>query len=219
VTYIILVSMLGPAISGFGIPILSAHLFILYFGVIADITPPVAVAAYAASGIAQSDQFQTGVEAFSLSLNKAIVPFAFVLTPGILLLRGVGTGQEVHVIGLADVADLGYFVPQVLIPVAGVFVGVVALGATVIGYHYAEVGDVDRALFALAALLLMAPLLLFNAGTGLLALAGVARFEPGSFDLVLRAVGAVLFGALTLKNRRRADKLAEEDERGTTDVA
>ncbi|SIR56566.1 TRAP transporter, 4TM/12TM fusion protein [Haladaptatus litoreus] len=218
VTYIILVSMLGDAIAGFGIPILSAHLFILYFGVIADITPPVAVAAYAASGIAKSDQFQTGVEAFSLSLNKAIVPFAFVLTPGILLLRGVGTGQEVRVIGVNDVTNLGYFVPDVLIPVAGVFVGVVALGATVIGYLYADVSRADRVWFALAALLLMAPLLLFNTVTSLFGLVGLPTVEPGSFDLLLRAVGAVAFGALALKNRRRADREAAE-ERGTTEAA
>lgn len=219
VTYIILVSMLGPAISEFGIPILAAHLFILYFGVIADITPPVAVAAYAASGIAQSDQFDTGVTAFSLSLNKAIVPFAFVLTPGILLLRGVGTGQEVHVIGLADIADLGWFVPQVVIPVVGVFVGVLALGATVIGYLYTDVSRADRAWFALSALLLMAPLLLFNTVTGLLGLLGVAQnVEPGLFDLFLRAVGVALFGALVVKNRRRADT-EQAAERGATEVA
>ncbi|WP_115863210.1 TRAP transporter permease [Halorussus litoreus] len=212
VTYIILVSMLGPAITEIGgIPILAAHLFILYFGVIADITPPVAVAAYAASGIAKSDQFDTGVKAFSLSLNKAIVPFAFVLTPGILLLRGTGTGEEVSVIGFSDMVDLGYFVPEVLVPVIGVFVGVVALGATIIAYLYTDVGGVGRWLFALAALLLMAPLLLFNSVTSLLSLVGVAgELDPGAFDLVLRAFGAVLFGALALRNRRRAE--AEQPE-------
>ncbi|WP_135829922.1 TRAP transporter permease [Halorussus halobius] len=221
VTYIILVSMLGPAISEVGaIPILAAHLFILYFGVIADITPPVAVAAYAASGIAKSDQFETGVTAFSLSLNKAIVPFAFVLTPGILLLRGTGTGEEVDVIGLADVADLGYFVPEVLIPVAGVFVGVVALAATIIAYLYTDVGGLSRALFALAALLLMAPLLLFNTVAGLLALVGVVgELDPGLFDLALRGVGAVLFGVLAVRNRRRADTEQTADRGETTEAA
>ena len=105
VTYIILVSLLGPAIAqSSDIPLLAAHLFILYFGVIADITPPVAVAAYAASGIAKSDPFRTGTKAFSLSLNKAIVPFAFALTPGILLLRG--QNQDFRVINAADVAEL-----------------------------------------------------------------------------------------------------------------
>ncbi|WP_158058588.1 TRAP transporter permease [Halorussus halophilus] len=219
VTYIILVSMLGPAISEFGIPILAAHLFILYFGVIADITPPVAVAAYAASGIAQSDQFDTGVTAFSLSLNKAIVPFAFVLTPGILLLRGVGTGQEVHVVGVSDILDFGWFVPQVVIPVIGVLVGVLALGATVIGYLYTDVSRADRAWFALAALLLMAPLLLFNTANSVLSLLGVVQnVEAGLFDLLLRAVGGLLFGALVVKNRRRADT-EQAAERGATEAA
>ena len=195
VTYIILVSLLGPAIAEFGIPILAAHLFILYFGVIADITPPVAVAAYAASGVAKSDPFETGIEAFSLSLNKAIVPFAFVLAPGILLIRGTGTGEEVHVLNAADITDLGFFVPEVALPVAGVFVGVVALAATVIGYLYTDVGRVERVGFAVAAILLMAP--------GL-----VLEFVPGGsaiiFDIGLRVVGAVLFAGLVTANRRSA---------------
>ena len=215
VTYIILVSMLGPAIATpeFGIPILAAHLFILYFGVIADITPPVAVAAYAASGLAKSDQFQTGVEAFSLSLNKAIVPFAFVLSPGILLLRGTGTGEEVRVIGLSDVADLGFFIPEVLLPVLGVFIGVIALGATVIGYLYTDVGRIERALYAVAALLLMAPGLLFNSIFALLSLVGAgvgAGTDPLVLDLAMRSVGAMLFGVLAVKNRREADTPAEQ---------
>lgn len=199
VTYIILVSMLGPAIQAFGIPILAAHLFILYFGVIADITPPVAVAAYAASGVAKSDPFQTGVEAFSLSLNKAIVPFAFVLTPGILLLRGTGTGEEVHVLTVADVADLGYFVPEVLVPVVGVFVGVVALAATVIGYLYTDVGSRERVGFAVAALLLMAPGLVINPVAGL-----VGGLDPTVLDLGLRAAGGAAFVAMLGLNRRAA---------------
>ena len=205
VTYIILVSMLGPAIASpeFGIPILAAHMFILYFGVIADITPPVAVAAYAASGLAKSDQFQTGVEAFSLSLNKAIVPFAFVLSPGILLLRG--SGEQVHVLGLADVADAGFFVPEVLVPILCVFVGVVGLAATVIGYLYTDVGRSERAAFAVAALLLMAPGLLFNVFFTLLGLLGVeVGIDPLALDLSFRFVGAVIFGLLVVQNRRRA---------------
>jgi len=197
VTYIILVSLLGPAIAEFGIPILAAHLFILYFGVIADITPPVAVAAYAASGVAKSDPFDTGVKAFSLSLNKAIVPFAFVLSPGILLLRGTGTGQEVNVLTFADVADLGFFVPEVLIPIVGVFVGVVALGATVIGHFYTDVSGVERAGFAVSALLLMAPGLLISP---LSALVGSSI----ALDIGLRAVGVIVFLALLLSKRRAA---------------
>jgi TRAP-type uncharacterized transport system fused permease subunit len=207
VTYIILVSLLGPAIAqSSNIPLLAAHLFILYFGVIADITPPVAVAAYAASGVAKSDPFRTGTKAFSLSLNKAIVPFAFALTPGILLLRG--QNQDFRVLNAADVAELTYFVPEVVIPIIGVFVGVLALGATVIGYFYSPVSRTERALFVVAAFLLMAPLLVLNATTDVLGFVGIVGGvgEPLVVDLGLRAAGAVLFGALTLKNRAAADK-------------
>ncbi|MFC6726136.1 TRAP transporter large permease subunit, partial [Halobium palmae] len=204
VTYIILVSLLGQAfvdVSGGTIPILAAHLFILYFGVIADITPPVAVAAYAASGVAKSDPFETGVKAFSLSLNKAIVPFAFVLSPGILLLRGTGTGEEAHVITFADVADLGWFVPEVLVPIVCVFVGVFALGPTIIGYLYSDVSGLERALFAVSSLFLMAPGLIFNPVLTLLELVGVTVGAGLVLDLALRAVGLVIFAALLAKNR------------------
>jgi TRAP transporter 4TM/12TM fusion protein len=205
VTYIILVSLLGPAIAqSSDIPLLAAHLFILYFGVIADITPPVAVAAYAASGIARSDPFVTGVQAFSLSLNKAIVPFAFVLTPGILLLRGDGGAGRV--INSADVLDVGYFVPEVVVPIVGVFVGVVALGVTVIGYLYGPATRGERATYAVAALLLMAPMLLWTAATDLLGAFGVltAAGEPLVVDLAMRGTGGVIFAVLALRNRRES---------------
>ncbi|WP_225332847.1 TRAP transporter permease [Halomicrobium urmianum] len=211
VTYIILVSMLGTALTGFGIPELAAHLFILYFGVIADITPPVAVAAYAASGVAKSDAFQTGIEAFSLSLNKAIVPFAFVLTPGIVLLREVTVdGESVHrVARLADFGDVGWVVPEVAIPVAGVFLGVVALAGTVIGYVYTDVGRGSRAALALSSILLMAPGLLVSGLYDVLELVGGGGGEVTlTVDLALRGVGLVLFAALLARNRHRATRAA-----------
>jgi len=167
VTYIILISMLATPLVEFGIPLLAAHLFILYFGVIADITPPVAVAAYAASGIAKSDPFETGVKAFSLSLNKAIVPFAFVLAPGIVLLREKANAadlpirEQYRVVGFADLAELSYSVPEILIPIAGVFLGVIACSARPSSGHCTRVSaGSSRAVFALSSLLLMAPGLL-----------------------------------------------------------
>ncbi len=211
VTYIILVSMLGGAIEGAGLPLLAGHLFILYFGVIADITPPVAVAAYAASGVAKSDQFVTGIKAFTLSLNKAMVPFAFVFAPGILLMR-VTNGGEGTLIGWADVTDIGYFVPEVVIPVIGLFLGVLALGPTVIGYYYTDVSGVVRALLAVASVLLMVPLALFDVAQGLLTLAGTGiAVDPLVVDLTLRAVGLALFLALTVKNRRAMTAEPSED--------
>ncbi|MDS0297176.1 TRAP transporter fused permease subunit [Halogeometricum sp. S1BR25-6] len=218
VTYIILVSLLGPAIAqSSDIPLLAAHLFILYFGVIADITPPVAVAAYAASGIAKSDPFQTGVQAFSLSLNKAIVPFAFALTPGILLLRG--SGESARVLTFADVTDVAYFLPEVVIPVAGVFLGVVALGVTVIGFLYRTVGAGERALYAVAALLLMAPMLLLNAVTDVLGVVGILTNlgEPLVLDVGMRAAGGVLFAFLAFRNRRGADEKPNPTAATTSD--
>ena len=208
VTYIILVSLLGPALVEFGIPILAAHLFILYFGVIADITPPVAVAAYAASGVAKSDAFQTGVDAFSLSLNKAIVPFAFILAPGVILLRtGVevpGSDKTYRVVQLGDLFDPAFAVPEIFIPVAGIVVGVVALGGTVIGYLYAPLNWVERTGFAVSSLLLMAPGLLYIGVSDAASLLGSeVQFGGVLLDLGLRVLGLVVFLLLAVRNRRQ----------------
>ncbi|MFC7137950.1 TRAP transporter permease [Halobaculum litoreum] len=219
VTYIILISMLATPLVEFGLPLLAAHLFILYFGVIADITPPVAVAAYAASGVAKSDPFQTGVKAFSLSLNKAIVPFAFVLAPGIVLLRARANAADLpireryRVVQFADLAELSYSVPEILIPVVGVFVGVVALGATVIGTLYTRVGRLERAAFALSSLLLMAPGLLSTSVFDLLGFAGVTvSVNALALDLTLRGAGLIVFAVLTVKNRREYTAGAERTD-------
>ncbi|MFC6863177.1 TRAP transporter permease [Halomicroarcula sp. GCM10025817] len=215
VTYIILVSLLAPALTSFGVPLLAAHLFILYFGVIADITPPVAVAAYAAAGVAKSDAFQTGIEAFSLSLNKAIVPFAFILSPGIVLLRrqpgDLPVGDQFRVVTLADFADPAFAVFDVLIPVLGVFIGVVALAATVIGYVSAPVSRFERTAFALSSVLLMAPGLVVSTVYDITGLLGLGGGEMTlAMDLVLRGLGLVLFVALVTKNRQAGRALADQ---------
>ncbi|SEW02586.1 TRAP transporter permease [Halobacterium jilantaiense] len=217
VTYIILSVLLAPVLTPFGIPELAAHLYILYFGVIADITPPVAVAAYAASGVAKSEPFETGVEAFSLSLNKAIVPFAFVVTPGIVLLRrnpgDLPVGDQYSVVGVPDLLDLAYSVPEILLPVGGVFLGVVALAATVIGFVYTDVGGTERAAYAASALLLMAPSLAVSTLYDLLGLLGVSAGETTvALDLALRGVGLVLFAGLLVRNRRASRSAAPAPE-------
>lgn len=207
VTYIILSVLLVPVLLPFGVPELAAHLYILYFGVIADITPPVAVAAYAAAGVAKSDPFDTGVEAFSLSLNKAIVPFAFVVTPGVMLLRrnagSLPPGDQYSVVGMADLLDVGYSVPEVVLPIAGVVLGVVALAATVIGHVYTDVARAERVAYAGSALFLMAPTLIVTTANDVLGLLGVAGGQTGVVvDLGLRAIGLVVFAALLVRNRR-----------------
>ncbi|MDL2279950.1 TRAP transporter permease [Desulfovibrio sp. OttesenSCG-928-G11] len=89
--YIIVSTLLAPVIYnisasyGLGIPLLAVHLFCLYFGVMADATPPVALAAFAASGISGGDPFKTGVQGFIYELRTAVLPFVFLYNQEILL--------------------------------------------------------------------------------------------------------------------------------------
>ena len=84
-TYIILVAVAAPALTQLNIEPIVSHFFVFYYGVLADITPPVALAAYAAAGIAGSNPFKTGNTAFRLGIAKALVPFVFVYSPSLLL--------------------------------------------------------------------------------------------------------------------------------------
>lgn len=90
--YIIVAILGAPALIEMGIPVLSAHLFIFYFSVISCITPPIALAAYAAAGIAKSDTFETGYKAFYYGIVAYIIPFFFVYKPTIL---GIGNIFEI----------------------------------------------------------------------------------------------------------------------------
>ena len=85
-TYIILASIAAPALATLGVPLIATHFFVFYYGVLADVTPPVALAAYAAAGIAGSEPMRTGMTAFRLSMGKALVPFMFVYTPALLFI-------------------------------------------------------------------------------------------------------------------------------------
>jgi TRAP-type uncharacterized transport system fused permease subunit len=85
-TYIIMVTIAAPALGMLGVAPLVAHFFVFYYGVLADITPPVAIAAYAGASMAGADPFRTGNTAFRLALGKILVPFAFVYSPAILLM-------------------------------------------------------------------------------------------------------------------------------------
>ncbi len=87
--YLIIVLVMGPAISELGIPALLVHLFVLYFGVLSSITPPVAIAAYAAAPIAGSNPITTGVVAVRLALIGFIIPFVFVYNPSLVLVVGL----------------------------------------------------------------------------------------------------------------------------------
>ena len=73
------------ASAGFMIPLIAAHLFCFYFGILADDTPPVGLAAYAAAAIAESDPIKTGIQGFVYDLRTAVIPFMFILNPDLIL--------------------------------------------------------------------------------------------------------------------------------------
>ncbi len=82
--YVIISALVAPALVQMGVLPMAAHLFILYFGTRADITPPVALAAYAGAGIARADPWKTGLAAFQLGIAGFIIPFMFVYAPELL---------------------------------------------------------------------------------------------------------------------------------------
>ena len=85
--YLMLALLVVPALKQMNVLPLAAHLFIFYFGIISNVTPPVALAAYAAAGVARCNPTKTGVFAFKLSLSGFILPFMFVYNP-VLLMQG-----------------------------------------------------------------------------------------------------------------------------------
>ncbi len=85
--YIVLATIAAPAIQRFGVPPLAAHLFIMYFGILADLTPPVALCAYAAAGIAKASPNSTGFMAVKLAFAGFLIPYVFAYNPGLLLIN------------------------------------------------------------------------------------------------------------------------------------
>ena len=82
--YILMATITAPIVVEMGVPVLAAHMFVFFFGIVADITPPVALAAYAGSAIAHSNPLKTGVQATKLAITAFIIPYVFALSPEIL---------------------------------------------------------------------------------------------------------------------------------------
>jgi TRAP transporter 4TM/12TM fusion protein len=137
--YIIMVTVAAPTLVQLGVEPLVAHFFVFYYGVLADITPPVALAAYAAAGMAGSDPFQTGNTAFRLGLGKALVPFVFVFSPALLIVAK------------------GFTPYDFTVTLAGCLLGILALSAALSRFLLTEMAAWERMLAVLAALLLIAP--------------------------------------------------------------
>lgn len=85
--YVIMATITAPILINMGVPVLAAHMFVFYFGIIADITPPVALAAYAGSAIAGANPLKTGVTATKLAIAAFIIPYIFALNPAMLFIN------------------------------------------------------------------------------------------------------------------------------------
>ncbi|MDS9470404.1 TRAP transporter permease [Sporosarcina pasteurii] len=147
--YVITSTIAAPAIitllmigsePGAAIPLvvaLSAHLFVFFFGIVADITPPVALAAFAASGISGGDPIKTGVTSAKLAIGAFIIPYMFVYNPALLMID----------------ASL----PEILWVVLTALVGMLAIGAGMIGYWYRKCNWFERIIAVGTGLLLIFP--------------------------------------------------------------
>ena len=138
-TYIIMVTVSAPALGLLGVEPIVAHFFVFYYGVLADITPPVAIAAYAAAGMAGADPFKTGNTAFRLALGKALVPFVFVFSPSMLLVTK------------------GFSWNEMILATGGCILGIVLLSAAFSNYFLTNTRLWERTLLAVSSILLIAP--------------------------------------------------------------
>ena len=138
-TYIIMVSVAAPTLVNLGVEPLVAHFFVFYYGVLADITPPVALAAYAAAGMAGSDPFKTGNTAFRLGLAKALVPFVFVFSPSLLLVTK------------------GFTWESFIITFTGCVLGITLMAAALSKFMLVEMKRWEQLSCLFAALLMIAP--------------------------------------------------------------
>lgn len=135
-SYLLLAILVAPALEGFGLPIIAAHMFIFYYGLLSAITPPVAVAAYAGASIAGSSPNETACEAIRLGFVMVIVPFMFVYAPELLL---IGTPAEI------------------IIATSGAFTSVFALGTAFTGWVGRTLSITERSSLVLAGIFLIAP--------------------------------------------------------------
>lgn len=125
--YIITATMAAPALANFDIPTLVAHMFVFYFGLFANITPPVALAAFAGAGIAGGDPMRTGFQALKLSLAGFIVPFLFVYNPAMLMIDTANVAVNAR--------EFAFPVWTTIVSIVFTsVVGILALGAAVEGY-------------------------------------------------------------------------------------
>lgn len=163
--YIVLATMAVPAITKLGVNLMSAHLFILYFGVVADVTPPVALAAYAGAGIAGANSMKTGFQAFKLAIGAFIIPYIFVINPHLIMVDSV-VGTTVNWLPITAA------IPTIVTAL----IGTICLAGTVESYLFGNLRIWQRVILLGAAFALLDPKLLTDAiGLGALAVIFVTQ--------------------------------------------
>ncbi|WP_243029668.1 TRAP transporter permease [Thermus altitudinis] len=148
--YIVMASLVVPVVlqlaekAGYAVPPVAAHMFVFYFGIMADSTPPVALAAYAASAIAKSDFWKTAVQGFVYELRTALLAYMFFFSPKLLLIGVESLGEGVGI-------------------VLSALLGMTAFSASLVGFLHKRTTLLERALLMAAALTLVVPGLLTDA--------------------------------------------------------
>lgn len=140
--YVITSTIAAPALLMLNVPIIAAHMFAFYFGIIADVTPPVALAAVAASGVAKSEPMRTGIQASRLAIAAFIIPYIFVYSPELLL---------VNVTPLSLVFIL-----------VTAIIGIIAVASGLTGYFQTKMNAVERVLFVVGGVMMVTTHLTFN---------------------------------------------------------
>lgn len=136
-TYCIMAATCAPILVRMGVPMVAAHFFVFYFGIVADLTPPVALAAYAGSAIAQANPMKTALEATKLAIGAFIVPYAFALSPSMLLIDTT--------------------VPEVILITVTSLVGIASVSAAMEGYLFGRLSWFRRGLALLGGLMMIYP--------------------------------------------------------------
>ena len=135
--YIITSTVAAPVLVQLGYPLLAAHMFVFYFGIVADITPPVALAAFAASGISRGNPLKTGVQSTRLAIAAFMIPYIFVFSPQLLLIDT--TWQSTLTIIITSMA------------------GMLAVGAGMIGYWLHPLNWLLRLILLAGGVMLVVP--------------------------------------------------------------
>ena len=142
--YIIQATISAPAMIALGVHPVAAHLFVFYFGIVADITPPVALAAFAGAGIAGANPMKTGFNAFRLGFAAYLVPYIFALNPQLVLVRPEG-------------ANVVMFAVEILFAIFTAVMGMIAIASGFSGYLKTDCNVVERIVLVATGLMLIIP--------------------------------------------------------------